>query len=177
MNDLNLFLDLKSFRPLSDLEKFKPNYKGLYALQVKDASILPSPFREELFCQQTNLIYIGKGERTIYRRLLEECFGKGHGTFFRGMGALLNFKPEKGSLLNMQNKNNYRFSKADATKIVEWMNRNLEVSFLELDIDINKIEKNLIQANFPILNSTHNSKKSKHLSDLRKACRDYACSI
>ena len=171
MNDL---IDIKNFRPLVDFKNFDLNIKGLYALRVKDVSILPNLFKNELVSLDTTLIYIGKGERTIRQRLLEECQGKGHGTFFRGIGALLNFKPERGSLIKMKNKNNYCFSNINRDKIVEWMNVNLDLNFIRIDSNIEQIEKQLIQLHSPILNSTHNSKKSQALAALRKSCREYA---
>lgn len=171
---MDALINIKNFRPLSDFKNFKLHVKGLYALRVKDISILPSLFKNELFSTQTTLIYIGKGERTIYDRLLEECQGKGHGTFFRGIGALLNFKPEKGSLIDKENKNNYCFSKMDRDKIADWMNENLDLNFVEIKSNILKVESDLIKDYCPILNTTHNPRKSKALAALRKSCREYA---
>ena len=123
---------------------------------------------------ETTLIYIGKGERTIHKRLLEECYGLGNGTFFRGIGALLNFKPEKGSLIGKKNQKNYRFSKSDRNEIVNWMHSNLDLNFVELEDKIDAVEKKLIALHCPILNTTHNPCKSKTLASLRKSCRQYA---
>lgn len=167
-------IDAKNFRPLSDFKSFKLNFKGLYAIRVKNIAVLPCFFKNELVSTETTLIYIGKGERTIYERLLEECYGKGHGTFFRGIGALLDFKPERGSLINKSNQNNYYFSKIDKDKIVEWMNNNLDLNVIEIENNIEYTERKLIAKYCPILNSTHNPHKSKTLSNLRKSCREYA---
>jgi hypothetical protein len=104
-------------------------------------------------------------------RLEEECRGKGNATFFRGIGALLGFRPPKGSLIGMSNTNNYRFSSRDKIQIVKWMNDNLEFNFTKLNDDFGTIEKELIQKYCPILNTTHNPKKSKALAKARKECR------
>jgi len=171
---MDSLINIKHFRPLSDFKKLDLNVKGLYALRVKNLSVLPSLFKTELISMETTLIYIGKGERTIYKRLIEECYGIGNGTFFRGIGALLNYKPMQGSLIDKKNINNYRFMPSDRDKIIEWMDLNLDINFVQLDDKIEEIEKKLIKEYCPILNSTHNPNKSKTLATLRKACRDYA---
>jgi len=124
---------------------------------------------------ETTLIYIGKAEkRTIYDRLREECEGTGPGTFFRGIGSLLGFKPIKGSLIGKINTNNYYFSKETREKIVIWMNDNLDFNFIEIVDDITGVESELIKKYCPILNTTFNPYKSKTLAAIRKSCREYA---
>jgi hypothetical protein len=171
-------IDIKNFRPLSYFKSFKLDVKGLYALRVKNISVLPPLFKNELVSTE-KLIYIGKAEKqTIYERLLQECQGKGHGTFFRGIGSLLNFKPEKGSLLGKANQNNYTFSKENKKKIVDWMNANLDVNFIEIknNIEFDK-ERKLIKRFCPILNTTNNPNKSRALKEIRESCRKYALSL
>ncbi len=169
-------LNISNYRPLADMEKFKLYFKGLYSLRVKEISVLPNLFKQELIATDTTLIYIGKGERTLFERLEEECRGKSNGTFFRGIGALLNYRPPKGSLIGMSNTNNYHFSKQDRTEIIDWMNKNLNFNFIKLENNIEVIEKKLISLNCPILNTTHNPKKSKLLAALRKECRQIGLS-
>lgn len=169
-------LNITSYKPLVDFEKTKLDFIGLYSIRVKDISVLPELFKQELNETNTTLIYIGKGERTIFERLEEECRGKRNGTFFRGIGALLNYRPPKGSLIDKENKNNYHFSKEDNIKIVEWMNANLDFSFIKLEKNIKPIEEELIKTHCPILNTTHNPKKSKLLKTVRKECRQIALS-
>jgi hypothetical protein len=171
---MNSLINIKNFRPIYTFKKTDLSVKGLYAIRVKNISILPSLFKTELISMETTLIYIGKGERTIYERIQEECYGIGNGTFFRGIGALLTFKPIQGSLIDKINKKNYRFSPQDRDKIVEWINSNLDLNFVELDNEIGSIEQKLIKIYCPILNTVHNPKKSKTLASLRKACREYA---
>lgn len=172
---MNKFLDKNNFKPLGDLEKFNLNFKGLYALMVKDIHSLPIDIRTEMNAQNNTIIYIGKAEdRNLNERLQEECRGKSHGTFFRGIGALLNFKPDKGSLIGYRNKNNYKFNDSISKEIVNWMNVNLLINFIKLDSEFYETEKQLIYIHRPILNTTHNPNKSKILALKRKNCRDYA---
>ncbi|MDB4903716.1 MAG: restriction endonuclease domain [Mucilaginibacter sp.] len=177
---MNELIEIKNFRPLSEFETSKKqlDIKGLYAIRVKNISMLPTLFKSELELNDTTLIYIGKAEKqTICKRLSQECEGSGPGTFFRGIGSLLNFKPEKGSQVGNVNPNNYGFSKENKVKIVDWMNANLVVNFIEIknNIDFTQ-ESRLIEKYCPILNTTHNPRKSITLANLRKTCREYALS-
>jgi hypothetical protein len=168
------FLGESNFKPLSDLEKYELNFKGLYALRIADINILPSLFKDEMITSPKPIIYIGKGERTLNERLKEECRGISHATFFRGIGALLNYKSVKGSLIGKKNKNNYKFGDETACLIIDWMNSNLYFNFIRIDNNLDKIEKELIVQNYPILNTKHNPMKSKLLALKRKECREYA---
>lgn len=168
------FIENTPYIPLTELEKTKLDFKGLYSLRVLDTSVLPKLFKDELIENNTNIIYIGKGERTLLERLEEECRGKGNATFFRGIGALLGFRPPKGSLVGKKNTNNYRFCTCDKTQIVKWMNDNLEFNFIKLDNNVVKSEEKLIKKYCPILNTTHNPKNSKILAQVRKECREIA---
>ena len=73
---------------------------------------------------------------------MQELFAKGHGTFFRSLGALLGHRPEKGSLVGKKNQKNYRFPKRDEQKIAKWIIDNLAVNWIELEEDVHPfIEK------------------------------------
>jgi hypothetical protein len=138
-------------------------------------------FKDEVVNSHNSIIYIGKGERTLNERLQEECQGVSHATFFRGIGAFLNYKPLRGSLIGKSNQNNYKFSDKDACLIIDRMNLNLYFSFLkidkDIDKDIDKIEKHLIIEYQPILNTKHNPSRSNIFALKRKECREYAKSI
>lgn len=168
--------ELKNFKPIADLDSYAIplQVKGLYSISVKSVQVLPQLFQDELLSNNSPIIYIGVGERSIYERLQEECKGKSNGTFFRGIGALLGYKPPVGSLLDKVNKKNYRFSKTDRNNIVSWMNDNLNFNFIKREDDLLSIEKALIKLYCPILNTTHNPAKSKFLASMRKSCRDHA---
>jgi len=165
----------ENFKSLKNLENNNLDFFGLYALKIKDSTVLPKQLKEEIENQDLTIIYIGKAERkSLKNRLEEECRGKRHGTFFRGIGALLGLKPPKGSLIGKSNTNNYKFSQSDSIKIVEWMNENLMFDYLKAENNIDFVERDLIKHFQPILNTTHNPKKSKYLAMRRKECRNVA---
>ena len=164
----------ENFKSLKNLENSNLNFPGIYAIKVKDISIFPKELREEIENQDSKIIYVRKASRSLKKRLEEECRGKRHGTFFRGIGALIGLKPPKGSLIGKSNSNNYKFSQSDSIKIVNWMNENLLFDYLKAEKNIDYVEQDLIKHFQPILNTTHNQKKSKYLAMLRKECRDFA---
>lgn len=163
------------FRSLTELENTKNlDVSGLYAIRIKSASLFPELIRTELIKRNTNLVYIGKADQSIRKRLYQECRGKGHGTFFRGIGAILDYLPPQGSLVNKKNQNNYRFSADDREKITNWMNENLKFNFVESNEEISEVEQDLIKKHTPIFNSRHNPQKFEYLVKRRKECRNYA---
>lgn len=165
-----------NFHSLAELENIDNlNVSGIYAIKLKLGLTIPEPFQAELLERNTSLIYIGKGQ-DICERLYQECRGKSHGTFFRSIGAILDCMPPEGSLVNKKNKNNYNFSKQDKEKIVSWINKNLEFSFIEIHEEIKEKERCLIIEYESLLNSQHNPQKSKELAKLRKKCRERATS-
>ena len=95
-NIIEALLKQENIIPLFYLEKTKLNFKGIYLLMIKENSNLDEPFKTEIDNRKSNIFYLGKAERTLDERLQEECRGFRHGTFFRGVGALLNCKPPKG---------------------------------------------------------------------------------
>jgi hypothetical protein len=66
--------------------------------------------------------------------LHNELRGHGHGTFFRSIGAVLEYRPPASSLTNKVNKHKYGFIKSARTAIVDWVDVNLEVSCIELPL-------------------------------------------
>ncbi|WP_264524021.1 GIY-YIG nuclease family protein [Flavobacterium sp. N502536] len=165
----------ENFKSLREFENVNLDFFGVYAIKVKDISVLPKKLNEEIENQDSAIIYIGKAERSsLKKRLKQECRGKGHGTFFRAIGSLIGFRPPIGSLNGKSNSNNYKFSESDSIKIVDWINENLLFDYLKAEKNIDFAEQDLIKHFQPILNTTHNPKKSKYLALLRKECRDFA---
>ena len=70
-------LEEANFKSLSELEKFNLNYKGLYALRVIDITRLPKIFQAELLNCKHSIIYIGKAEITLNKRLRAKHMRKG----------------------------------------------------------------------------------------------------
>ena len=127
---------------------------GLYCVRLKDGAELPEGYRENL--QDHKIIYIGKAQgQSLQKRFVgQELNAKGHGTFFRSVGAMLGYKPQPGSLANRSNKNNYTFSLPDESKIIYWMRENFLVNCIAFD-DFS-VEEELIRKYRPLLNITHN---------------------
>lgn len=162
-----------AFRSAADIDGEVPELPGLYAIRIKDANYLPSPYREAAAARGTDLLYLGQAtRRTLRHRLVRnELRGKGHGTFFRSIGAVLEYRPPAGSLIGTANTRNYRFSAADTDAIVDWINRHLEVSWVTLDVDdIPQTEVALIRAQLPLLNLRDNPAALFELLVLRHAC-------
>jgi hypothetical protein len=134
--------------------------------------------------KQTNLIYIGIAERSLFKRLFEQDLRHKHpSTFFRGIGPILGYWPPPGSMAGRKKPDNYTFSKSDTAKIVNWIDNHLLVSWvkanpalkgIELRTELKNTEKELIRQHCPIINTTHNQHKVKELADLREDCRRIA---
>ncbi len=119
---------------------------GLYCIRIPSVNKLPKPFNTILSERGHNIVYIGIATGCLNKRFLnQELRGNGHGTFFRSLGAILGYKPPKGSLLIKANKRNYKFSAADNKKIINWINKNLTVNWIEYDADFDTIETKLIR--------------------------------
>lgn len=90
------------------------------------------------------------------------------------MGAVLGYKPPKGSLIEKRNKKNYKFSKTDELKIIGWINENLMVNWVESAGDLDSLETGLIVKYLPLLNLSKNPAALQILSYLRKECVEIA---
>lgn len=150
------------------------NYTGLYALRLKNDSILPQPFDDILDKRDHKIIYFGKAQgQNLADRLKQEIYAKGHGTFFRSIGAVLGYLPTAGSLIGKSNQNNYKFCKADEVKIIEWIEENLEIAIFPIKekFEIEEYAINILQ---PLLNETHNPLSLQELKQLKNKCRQTA---
>lgn len=144
---------------------------GYYSIWIREIENLPSPFSDELNRRKTNLLYIGVAEGSLLLRLWEqELQHLRAATFFRSIGAVLNYRPERGSLIGMGNQNNYRFSKANTQRIIEWIDNSLEVASVQSPVD-KTIENKLIAKHTPLLNWTHNPNKYLPLKAVKAECR------
>lgn len=147
------------------------NTTGLYALRLKAAANLPNQFQKILDERDHRIIYFGKAEtQTLGKRLGQELYAKGHGTFYRSIGAVLGFLPEASSLVGKKNQNNYKFSAVDNQKIVKWIEKNLEIAIFPITEKF-EIEKYIISGINPLLNDTHNSLSLQELKQLKNKCR------
>jgi hypothetical protein len=83
---------------------------------------------------------------------------------------VLGYRRPAGSLLGKANQRNYRFSLADMTAIVEWINANLDVSWVAFDEGVHNAEVALIPKHTPLLNLRDKPDALPELSALRALC-------
>lgn len=159
------------FRRVGDLyESMVPDSPGLYAIRIIDVHDLPSPFCEELINRQHDLLYIGIASKSLRERLWkEELNHTSPATFFRSIGAILGFRPEKGSLYGKKSRN-YKFSEEDTETIIAWIKEHILVNFIIVTNNLKEIETRFIKENKPIVNIDKNPYKMKALRDLRDEC-------
>ncbi len=161
----------KNFKSAGEIDGKVPDNAGLYCIRINDTSSIPKPFSAILQDRNHNIIYIGIATKSLSKRFLgQELRARGHGTFFRSMGAILGFRPEPGSLNDKANKKNYTFSKKDENAIVKWMNANLKVNWVEFEGTFDTVETTIIERHLPIVNIAKNRGAIKELSDLRAEC-------
>jgi hypothetical protein len=172
---LKMLMNEKNFKSAGSIDQNVPDVPGLYCIRVISSNAMPEPFNSYLTERKHNIIYIGIATTSLNKRFLgQELRARGHGTFFRGIGAVLGFRPIPGSLKNYSNKNNYTFSTKDETSIIQWINKNLMVNWVSFDSDFEQTETQLIEHYLPLLNSDKNPAKLDELAALRKECREIA---
>jgi hypothetical protein len=156
----------------------KLDCSGFYCIKLKEGSKFSDRYQNQLDTRNHRIIYIGKAEgQTLRKRLLgQELKAQGHGTFFRSIGAVLGYTPEKGSLNTYLNKKNYKFSAKDEFEIIDWINENLEVNWAAYSGDF-MVEKAFIIKYSPLLNDSHNPKKLQELKFDKANCRSIANQI
>jgi hypothetical protein len=149
---------------------------GLYAIFVSAPSTLPHPFSSRLIEKRTRLLYVGRAKDSLYARLCEqELQHKSAATFFRGLGAVLGYRPASGSLLGMRNQYNYRFTDEDTAAVIQWIEKHVAVRWMALGVaETVLLESLAIMALQPLFNAKHNPDPSVELATLRRECRRVA---
>lgn len=104
------------------------------------------------------------------RFLSQELRARGHGTFFRSIGAVLGYRPLAGSLIGKGNIRNYKFAPEDNRAIIDWINTNLLANWVEFSGAHEVEELALIKEHFPLLNLQGNPAALPELSTLRAEC-------
>lgn len=149
-----------------------PDVPGLYCIKLRKGVHLPAKYGK---VSEDGVIYIGKADNLRERLWEEELSHKRPATFFRGIGAILDYLPPKGSLIGYANQKNYKFIPEDTNAIIKWMKLSLVVNWIQLTpSQILDTEKELIVKYAPMMNTTHNPHKNKELAAARKRCREYA---
>jgi hypothetical protein len=153
-----------------------PKAPGFYSIFVDHPDSLPEPFSAYLQSRGTRLLYIGKASKSLFQRLVEEDLRhQKPSTFFRSIGAVLDYRPQPGSLMGKENQNNYGFSRDDTDEIIDWINQHLAVRFVRVDVsEYSTTERTAIQRNYPVLNISLNPKPFQRLGELRWECRAIA---
>ncbi|SFS79273.1 GIY-YIG nuclease family protein [Lutibacter maritimus] len=172
---LKVLMNEKNFKPASTIDTLVSDEPGLYCIRIANINAFNTPFNKVLTERNHNIVYIGIASQSLKKRFLgQELRAKGHGTFFRSIGAVLGYTPPKGSLADKKNQNNYKFSAKDEHHIISWINNNLIVNWVPLNGDLNSIENELIKQHLPLLNIAGNPLALSELSELRNYCKRIA---
>lgn len=152
-----------------------PNESGIYCIKLRENSKLPPKYGK---IREDGIIYIGIASKSLRERLWEEELNhKRAATFFRSIGAMLDYLPPKGSLYGKKTRN-YKFSLEDTDKIQKWMKQSLRVNFIKVEnSEIDNIEDSLIKKYTPLVNISKNPNASEELKSERQRCVDYAKSL
>lgn len=160
-----------AFRPAGKIDLIVPNRPGLYAIRVRDTNALPEPFKSHAARRGHDLLYIGIARQSLSIRFLsQELRARGHGTFFRSIGAILGYRPLAGSLIGKGNIRNYKFAPEDNRAITDWINTNLLANWVEFSGAHAVEESALIKEHLPLLNLQGNPAPLPELSTLRAEC-------
>ena len=169
--------DLTAFHPAGEVHELVPSAPGIYAIRLRDVGSLPEPFRDLAEHRGHGLLYIGQASGSLRRRLLEqELRSRGHGTFFRSLGAVLGYRPSPGSLLGKRNTRNYTFTPQDRQEIADWIDAHLLIAWEEGAADLDARERALIRHHLPLLNIRDNPAALPELIAVREECRRIAVS-
>ncbi len=171
---LKVLMNEKNFKSAGEMDGNLPDDPGLYCLRIKDPKTLPVSLSAMLKERKHNIIYIGIASQSLRKRVNQEVRAKGHGTFFRSIGAVLGYLPEKGSLVGKLNQNNYKFSKNDEQEIIFWINENLMVNWVLMEKNLAANENQLLRENLPLLNIAGNPGALNEVTGLRNKCKEIA---
>ena len=166
-----MLLNVNNFKDCNQSENAIPDKPGIYCIRVKNLESFPENFAQELKVRNHNIIYLGIASKSLKKRFFnQELRAKGHGTFFRSIGAVLHFRPLKGSLSEKANKRNYKFTPEDEKKIINWIDNNLIVNWIEMSENLNEFETHIILKYKPLLNISKNTAAVPELSAIRAEC-------
>jgi hypothetical protein len=172
---VKVLMNPKNCKTIASCEQNIPDKPGLYCIRITRPDVLAKPLAEVLKDREHDIVYIGLASQSLKKRFLgQELRAKGHGTFFRSLGAVLGYKPESGSLVEKINQNNFRFSCSDEKKIIKWIEDNLVINWVEIKDNLNGIENNLIKEYLPLLNIASNPGALDLVRQLREECKSVA---
>jgi hypothetical protein len=172
---MKVLMNEKNFKTIADAEQDIPDVPGIYCIRIENPKELDTVFSNVLNQRNHNIIYLGIASKSLRKRFLgQELRAKGHGTFFRSLGAVLGYVPEEGSLIGKSNQNNYKISSKNEQKIIEWIDENLIINWVPVSINLNSIEKELISEHLPLLNIAGNPATLNNVRVLRDRCKQIA---
>lgn len=167
-------IDKSKFQNFNDLNDSTLSKTGLYLIKLKKGAKLPVRYQTILDQRSHKIIYIGIAQgQSLRDRLNQEIYHTSPGTFFRSIGAVLNYKPVPGHLKGKSNQKNYKFSPSDTNSITNWLLKNTEFVIKEVEGDFS-IEDELIKEYCPLLNDKSNPLRLSELREDRKKCREIA---
>lgn len=150
-----------------------PDGPGYYSIFIDDPLAWGRTFAAPI--APSNLIYLGIASGSLRRRLVrQDLRHESPASFFRSLGAVLGFRPKKGSLAGKSNTSNYRFTQTDTTEIIEWASAHLSVAWLQ-EPPLQSVEQELIRSHCPLFNIKHNPAQCLRIVELRRICRERAC--
>jgi hypothetical protein len=150
---------------------------GLYAIYIDNERNLPGVFGTYLKEKRCRMLYLGKAaQQTLHTRIVtQDLQHRKPSTFFRGLGAVLGFRPPKGSLRGKKNQNNYTFSPKDTQAIVEWIDSHLSVCWFAMSPEeVSSHEFFSIYEFRPPFNTAYNRDALPELASLKEQCRRLA---
>ena len=171
---VKMLMNEKNFKPAAVIDGELSNEPGLYCIRSSKNVIFEEPFCAVLQERNHNVIYIGIASKSLRKRLNQELRAKGHGTFFRSLGAVLGYTPPQGSLVEMRNQNNFKFSREDERQIIKWIDNNLLVNWVTIEEDLAHLESQLLRKHLPLLNIAGNPGALKEVITLRNKCKEIA---
>lgn len=170
-----VLMNEKNFKSIISCEHNIPDSPGLYCIRIKEPKKLDTVFSNILLERSHTIMYLGLASKSLQKRFLnQELRARGHGTFFRSLGAILGFVPEEGSLIGKRNQNNYKFSTKNEQQIIEWINENLIINWVPATEHLNSIENELINQHLPLLNIAGNPGALYKVRQLRQNCKEIA---
>jgi hypothetical protein len=172
---MKVLINEKNFKAINQCEGGIPDVPGLYCLRIKDPKALDTVFSNVLAERNHTIIYIGVASKSLQNQFLgQELRAKGHGTFFRSLGAVLGYCPEAGSLLGKSNQNKYKFSSENEQEIIKWIDENLIINWVSANDDLDDIEDKLIKKHLPLLNISGNPGALNNIRVLKDRCKTIA---
>lgn len=169
---MKVLINKKNFKSMDECEQNISDAPGLYCVRIKDPRALDAVFLNVLTERNHTILYIGVASKSLRKQFFEtELQAKGHGTFFRTMGAVLGYLPEAGSLIGKSNQNTYKFSPEHELEIIAWMEENLIFNWIATNTDLHAVEGKLIKEHWPLLNIAGNPGVINNVRVLRNKCK------